>query len=85
MRGMATQSGDDTVKPTALAKIHLEDGTTLTGTSFGSHTSVEGEVSCLWWWCGRCCLTACIGVASAAIDFCCICTAPFYTDCYVAL
>lgn len=40
----ATQSGDDTKKPTALAKLHLEDGTTLTATSFGSHESVEGEV-----------------------------------------
>lgn len=40
----ATQSGDDTKKPTALAKLHLEDGTTITGTSFGCHESVEGEV-----------------------------------------
>jgi len=40
----ATQSGDDTQKPTALAKLHLEDGTTLTGLSFGSHEAVEGEV-----------------------------------------
>jgi len=40
----ATQSGDATPRPTALAKLHLEDGTTLTGTSFGSHESVEGEV-----------------------------------------
>lgn len=44
-RLMATQSGDDTVAPTALAKLHLEDGTTLTGRSFGSHESVDGEVS----------------------------------------
>lgn len=43
-RTFATQSGDDTVRPSALAKIHLEDGTTLTGRSFGCHTSVEGEV-----------------------------------------
>jgi len=43
-RLLATQSGDDTVKPTALAKVHLEDGTTLTGRSFGSHESVDGEV-----------------------------------------
>lgn len=43
-RSFATQSGDDTKKPTALAKIHLEDGTTLVGKSFGSHESVEGEV-----------------------------------------
>lgn len=43
-RLMATQSGDDTQRPSALAKIHLEDGTTLTGRSFGSHENVEGEV-----------------------------------------
>jgi hypothetical protein len=42
---LATQSGDDAKRPTALAKIHLEDGTTLVGRSFGSHESVEGEVS----------------------------------------
>jgi hypothetical protein len=44
-RSLATQSGDDTKKPTALAKIHLEDGTTLVGKSFGSHEGAEGEVS----------------------------------------
>ena len=44
-RTLATQSGDDTKKPTALAKIHLEDGTTLIGKSFGSHEGAEGEVS----------------------------------------
>lgn len=38
-------SKDDAQKPTALAKIYLEDGTVLTGISFGSHTSAEGEVS----------------------------------------
>jgi hypothetical protein len=38
-------SKDDAQKPTALARIYLEDGTVLTGTSFGSHTSAEGEVS----------------------------------------
>mmetsp|Transcript_50152 Transcript_50152/g.54142 ORF Transcript_50152/g.54142 Transcript_50152/m.54142 type:complete len:1514 (+) Transcript_50152:67-4608(+) len=43
-RSLATHSGDDTKKPTALAKIHLEDGTTLVGRSFGSHESAEGEV-----------------------------------------
>jgi len=43
-RSLATQSGDDTKKPTALAKIHLEDGTTIIGKSFGSHESAEGEV-----------------------------------------
>jgi carbamoylphosphate synthase small subunit len=44
---MATQSGDDTKKPVALAKLHLEDGTTLIGKSFGSHESIEGEVCIL--------------------------------------
>jgi hypothetical protein len=44
-RSFATQSGDDTEPPTAMAKLHLEDGTTLTARSFGCHTSVEGEVS----------------------------------------
>ena len=44
-RMMGTQSGDDAKKPTALAKLHLEDGTTIVGKSFGCHTSVEGEVS----------------------------------------
>ena len=43
-RTLATQSGDDAKKPTALAKIYLEDGTVLTGRSFGSHEAVEGEV-----------------------------------------
>lgn len=43
-RMMATQSSDETQRPTALAKLHLEDGTTLTGRSFGSHEAVEGEV-----------------------------------------
>ena len=43
-RTFATQSGDDAAPPTALAKLHLEDGTTLTAKSFGCHTSVEGEV-----------------------------------------
>ena len=40
----ATQSGDDAKKPTALATLYLEDGTVLTGRSFGCHESVEGEV-----------------------------------------
>ena len=39
-----TQSSDDVVKPTALAKLYLEDGTMLTAKSFGCHKSVEGEV-----------------------------------------
>jgi len=47
-RLMATQSGDDAAPPTALAKLHLEDGTTLTGRSFGCHESQTGEVR-------RCC------------------------------
>lgn len=41
----STQSGDNVNKPTAVAKLHLEDGTTLIGRSFGSHEAVEGEVS----------------------------------------
>lgn len=44
-RLMSTQSGDDAAPPTALAKLHLEDGTTLVGRSFGSHESMTGEVS----------------------------------------
>jgi hypothetical protein len=40
----STQSGDDAVRPTARAKLFLEDGTAITGTSFGCHESVEGEV-----------------------------------------
>lgn len=43
-RSMATQSGDNNHRPDVLAKLHLEDGTTLVGRSFGSHESVEGEV-----------------------------------------
>ena len=43
-RLMGTQSGDDARPPTALARLHLEDGSTLTGRSFGSHESVSGEV-----------------------------------------
>jgi hypothetical protein len=44
---MSTQSGDDTKPPTALAKLHLEDGSTLVGRSFGCHESVSGEVRVL--------------------------------------
>lgn len=44
-RLMATQSSGDTEPPTALATLYLEDGTKLTGKSFGCHESVEGEVS----------------------------------------
>jgi hypothetical protein len=44
-RSFGTQSGDDAEPPTAMAKLHLEDGTTLTAKSFGCHSSVEGEVS----------------------------------------
>ena len=55
---MTSQSGDDTQKPTAKAKIFLEDGTVLTGLSFGSHKSAEGEVrtqqSVLEKYCYRC-------------------------------
>lgn len=40
----ATQSGDDAKPATALAKLHLEDGSTFIGKSFGCHESVEGEV-----------------------------------------
>jgi len=43
-RLMGTQSGDDAKPPTALAKLHLEDGSTLTGSSFGCHESTTGEV-----------------------------------------
>lgn len=43
-RFMSTQSSGDTMPPSAIANIHLEDGTTLTGRSFGAHTNVEGEV-----------------------------------------
>lgn len=42
---MGPQSGDDTEKPTAVARLYLEDGTVLEGISFGSHVSAEGEVS----------------------------------------
>ena len=44
-RLFATQSSGDTEPPTALARLYLEDGTTLVGKSFGCHESVEGEVS----------------------------------------
>lgn len=43
-RMFATQSGDDAKPATALAKLHLEDGSTFIGKSFGCHESVEGEV-----------------------------------------
>ena len=45
---LSAQSGDDAAKPTALAMLHLEDGTTLVGMSFGSHKAVEGEVRIPW-------------------------------------
>lgn len=41
---LSTQSGDDAQPPTALTRLYLEDGTVLTGKSFGCHTSVDGEV-----------------------------------------
>jgi hypothetical protein len=44
-RTFATQSGDDAANPSALARIYMEDGTVLTGRSFGAHEAVEGEVS----------------------------------------
>lgn len=40
----ATQSNDDAKKSDKLATLYLEDGTVLTGRSFGHHSSVEGEV-----------------------------------------
>jgi hypothetical protein len=40
----STQSGSDAHRPTLSAKLFLEDGTILTGKSFGCHTAVEGEV-----------------------------------------
>ena len=44
-RAPGTSSTDASVKPTVMAKLHLEDGSTFTGYSFGAHVSVEGEVS----------------------------------------
>lgn len=44
-RLLATQSSGDVEPPTALANLYLEDGTKLTGQSFGCHEAVEGEVS----------------------------------------
>ena len=41
---MSTQSNDSTKAPTALATLHLEDGTSIVGRSFGCHEAVEGEV-----------------------------------------
>jgi len=41
----STRSNDSTAPPSALAAVHLEDGTTIIGRSFGAHKSVEGEVS----------------------------------------
>lgn len=45
VRAMGTHSTNDAQRPTALAKLHLEDGSTITAKSFGSHEAVEGEVS----------------------------------------
>jgi hypothetical protein len=59
----STQSSSDTQRPTLSAKLFLEDGTVLTGKSFGCHTAVEGEVShiCLLMFvCRRLCLLACV-------------------------
>lgn len=52
-RLMSTQSTDDTKPPTALATLYLEDGTKLVGKSFGSHESVEGEVSYTYYICSH--------------------------------
>jgi carbamoylphosphate synthase small subunit len=41
---MATQSDSNTEPPVAVAILHLEDGTSITGKSFGCHKAVEGEV-----------------------------------------
>jgi hypothetical protein len=45
LRLHSTRSNDSTAPPSAIAAVHLEDGTTLIGRSFGAHKSVEGEVS----------------------------------------
>ena len=44
IRMMATQSPDGVNRPTALARLYFEDGTHVTGRSFGCHEAVEGEV-----------------------------------------
>ena len=44
VRMMATQSPDGVNRPTALARLYFEDGTHVTGRSFGCHEAVEGEV-----------------------------------------
>lgn len=41
---MRSHSTADAKPPTVLAKLYLEDGSCLTGLSFGCHESVEGEV-----------------------------------------
>lgn len=43
-KAFSTYSKDDVFRPTQVAKLHLEDGTTLTGKSFGAPQNVEGEV-----------------------------------------
>jgi hypothetical protein len=45
---LPTQSSNDVERPTRLAKLFLEDGTVLTGRSFGSHKAVDGEVRSCW-------------------------------------
>ena len=45
LRLKSTQSSGDTNPPTALATLHLEDGSSFVGKSFGCHESIEGEVS----------------------------------------
>jgi len=41
---LSTQSSADAQPAIALATLHLEDGTSIIGKSFGCHESVEGEV-----------------------------------------
>jgi hypothetical protein len=41
---MAPQSDSKTEPPVAVAILHLEDGTSFVGKSFGCHKAVEGEV-----------------------------------------
>lgn len=43
-RLMGTQSDSKAERPTKKATLTLEDGTTLSGYSFGAHESVAGEV-----------------------------------------
>jgi len=49
LRLHGTRSNDSTAPPSAIAAVHLEDGTTFIGRSFGAHKSVEGEVCIPFW------------------------------------